>query len=362
MTILIQVMAILIVYGCSKHQNRTLELTLNDSAFIKLTILNCSDTIEFSYKTSPMFPRGCVIRKIEITHDTVYYFSHKTTKPDYIDLELRKQFTTFVIPGDTLRIVANLIPDISDDNAIQIDDEFGEIYRFFSKRYEKLGYWNNSGPISNFSNISYPIDKVFSLTDSLFKSELEFLNYYKSTNDLPNWFYETMKADIEYQKVFIRPYLISFRKFFFKEQLFNPEIYYIFDQISLYNPKAKLSDYYYQCIDVCLAQSHEQDLEGKRGVARALPIFERSIPDAKEILKGEILDYYLAYKTSELFAASRNINEFERVDSLYNYLQPQFSNNEIIGIINDLRNYKTNYFASISINPFKFKEIIPANK
>lgn len=308
-----------------------------------------------------MFPRGCVMKKIEIIHDTVYYFSHKTTKPDFIDLELRKQFQTYVIPGDTLAIVANLDPNISDDNVIQIDDEFGEIYRFFSKKHEKLGYWSNSGPLSNFSNISYPIDKVFSLTDSLFKSELEFLNYYKSTNTLPDWFYETIKADIEYQKVFIRPYLISFRKFFFKETVINPEAYYIFDQINLYNPKAKLSDYYYQCIDVCLAKNHQQDLEGKRGVDRALPIFERSIPEAKEILIGEILEYYLAYKTSELFAASRNINEFERVDSLYNYLQTQFTHNEIIEIINDLRNYKTNYFASITNIPFTFTKIIPAS-
>ncbi|HBH85086.1 MAG: hypothetical protein A2X05_05400 [Bacteroidetes bacterium GWE2_41_25] len=225
-----------------------------------------------------------------------------------------------------------------------------------------LGYWHINYALANYSDISYPVDKVFSLTDSLFKSELEFLNYYKSTNTLPNWFYETMKADIEYQKVFIRPYLISYRKFFFKENLINPEAYYIFDQIRLYNPNAKFSDYYYQCIDTYLWKNYQQDLEGKQGIDRGLPLFERSIPAAKEILKGEILEYYLAYKTSELYAASRNINEFERVDSLYNYLQTQFTDNEIIGIINDLRNYKANYFASITKNPFTFTKIIPADK
>jgi len=140
-TLLIQVFVILILYGCSSQQNRTPDIVLNDSAFIKLTVTNCSDTTEFFYKTSPMFPRGCVMKKIVITRDTVYYFWHKATKPDFIDLELRKQFQTYVIPGDTLSIVANLDPNISDDNAIQIDDEFGEIYKFFSKKHEKLGYW-----------------------------------------------------------------------------------------------------------------------------------------------------------------------------------------------------------------------------
>lgn len=355
------IVIVLFLSGCSSQQNRIPDIVLNDSAFIKLTVINCSDTTEFFYKTSPMLPRGCVMKKIEITHDTVYYFSHKTTKPDFIDLTLRKRFQTYVIPGDTLAIVANLDPNIADDNAIIIDDEFGEIMNFFSKKHERLGYWQISYPLTNFSNISYPIEKAFSLSDSLFKSEMEFLNYYKSTFNIPYWFYETMKADIEYNKVFIRPYLISYRKFFFKENIINPETYYIFDQISLYNPKAKLSEYYYQCIDTYLCKNHEQDLEGKHGVDRGLPLFERSIPEAKEILKGEILEYYLAWKTSESFAVCRNINEFTKVDSLYSCLKTQFTNNEIIEIIDDQRNYMVDYFAAVSKNPFTFTKIIPAD-
>jgi hypothetical protein len=207
-----------------------------------LTVLNCSDTTEFFFKTSPILPRGCVIEKFNLTHDTVYYFSHKTTKPDFIDLGLRKRFQTYVIPGDTLSIVANLDPNISDDNAITINGEFGKIMNYFSEKHKKLGYWDFNEALGNYIDISYPVEKVISLCDSVCYSESKFLNSYYYKNNLPYWFYETMKAEIEYNKVLIRPNLIMTRKYFFKENVINPEAYYIFDQISLFNLKAKLSD------------------------------------------------------------------------------------------------------------------------
>lgn len=361
-TLLIQVFVILILYGCSSHQEHSLDFNFSDSAYIKLTVLNCSDTIEFSYKTSPMLPRGCVMKNIKITHDSIYYFKHKTTKPDFIDLTLRKPFQTYVIPGDTLAIVANLDSNIADDDVIKIDGEFGEIMKFFSKKHERLGYWHISFPLTNFSNISYPIEKAISLSDSLFISEMGFLNYYESNYKIPSWFYETMKADIKYHKVDMRPSLIMARKFFFKENISNPETYYTFDQISFNNPKAKLSEYYYQCIDTYLWVNRQQGLEDKHGIDRGLPLFERSIPEAKEILKGEILEYYFAWRISESFAVCRNKDELTRVDSLYNFLKPQFEHEEISKIINNQRDYMAEYFESLKNNPFTFTKIIPANK
>src|SRR5664280_43287 len=132
----ISVLAFLIIIGCSSHQEHSLDFNFTDYAFIKLTVLNCSDTTEFSYKTSPMLPRGCVMKNIKITHDSVYYFKHRTTKPDFIDLTLRKRFQTYVIPGDTLAIVVNLDSSVTDNDAIIIDGELGEIMKFFSKKHE----------------------------------------------------------------------------------------------------------------------------------------------------------------------------------------------------------------------------------
>lgn len=355
----ISALAFLIILGCSRQQDRTLELTLNDSAYIKLTVVNCSDTFEFSYKTSPMLPNGCVMKNIKITHDSVYHFRHKTTKPDFIDLNLRKRFQTYVIPGDTLSIVANLDPNVTDNNAIITDGEFGEIMNFYSKKHDKLGYWHIKYALSNYSDISYPIETAFSLSDSICKTELEFLNSYYGKNNLPYWFYETIKADIEYNKVLLRPELVIYRKYFFKENLTNPERYYNFNQISLNNPKAKLSDFYYHCIDTYLWVNHQQGLEDKHGIERGVPLFERAIPEAKEVLKGDILEHYLAWKISEAFVACKNLNELNRVDSLYNSLKNQFVNDEIINIINNQRNYMANYFEGLKNNPFTFTKIVP---
>jgi len=346
---------------CSSPKNNIPHITYNDSAFIKLTVLNCTDTTDFCYKTVPLLPVGCVIKEIKITHDSVYYFSHKTTKPDFIDLILRNEFQTYVIPGDTLKIVSDLDPKLDYKNAVKLEGVFEEIRNYYSKKHEKLGYWELSDPITSFSNIKKPIEKVFSLCDSLFKNEMDFLNNYQSTYPLPHWFYEIMKTDIEYNKVLIRPYLISYRKFFYKENIIHPEAYYKFDQINLYNPKAKLSVYYYDCIDNYLITRHEEGLEGKHGVDRALPIIARSIPEIKEILKDDILEYYLAHKVSELFSFSRSINDFTRVDSLYKRIQPQFNNKEIIEILNNQRTYLANYFETVRKSPFTYSKIIPAD-
>ena len=358
----ISVLAYLIIIGCSSPQEHSQNFNFSDSACIKLTVLNCSDTFEFSYKTTPMLPNRCVMKNVKITHDTVCIFTHKTTKPDFIDLSLGKRFQTYVIPGDTLAIIANLDPNVSDDEAIITDGEFGEIMNFFSKKYERLGYWHIKYALANYSDISYPIEKAFSLSDSICKTELEFLSSYNHKNNLPYWFYETMKADIEYNKVLIRPELIMYRKYFYKEDIINPEAYYIFDRISLNNPKAKYSVFYYQCIDTYLWVNRQQGLEGKHGIDRGLTLFKRAIPEAKEILKGEILEHYFAWKISEAFAVCRNINEITRVDSLYTSLQNQFENDEIIEIINNQRNYMADYFEGLKNNPFTFTEIIPADK
>ena len=139
-------------------------------------------------------------------------------------------------------------------------------------------------------------------------------------------------------------------------------IHYIFDKVDFYNPKAKLSDIYYQCIDIYLGVNHEESLEGQTGIDRALPMFERSIPDASKILKGDILEYYMAYKVSSLFESCRKIKEFEKVDSLFNNVQSQFTYPDIIEIIKNQRDYMANYFSTVSNSPFTYSTIIPNDK
>jgi hypothetical protein len=356
---LLQWLIILTFFGCSGTQKRTPDFVLDDSAYIKLTVKNCSDTTPFFFRTYPMLPRGCVIQSIDIIHDTVCYFSHKATKPDFIELTLGKDFKTYVIPGDTLKIFADLNPQADDFNAVQVDGEPGEICKYYSARRESLGYWRIEESLTGFNNVLDPVEKAFKTNDSLFRVEMEFLNNYIRANKMPGWFYQIMKSDLEYNKVSMRPNIVMLRKFFFKETINNPEKLYTFDQVKFYNPKAKLSDYYYQFIDIYLTTKYEYDLDEKHGIERGLPIFERSIPEIKEILKGEILEYYLAYKISEEFLICKNIDEFNKVDSLCNTLQKLFTNTEIKQILKNRRDSKLDFFITQANTPFKFTEINP---
>lgn len=359
----VQILIILILSGCSSKQNRTPEIVLSDSAFIKLTIYNCSDTTIFHYKASPILPNGCVIKNNEITHNGIYFFSYKTTMPDKMEITLRKDFQTYVIPGDTLKIVANLDPHVEADKAIKIEGVFGEITNFFDKKHESLGYWDIRNPLANFSNQSFTLEKAFALSDSLFQSEKDFLNNYNRSNNLPDWFYQIMKVDNDYLKVQIRPYLIEYRKYLYHKNIINPEAYYTFDRVPLYNPKAILSKNYYNYLDIYFGIKHEDDLEGKSGMDRALPLFERSIPDARKTLKGDILEYYTASRLSDLFGTCRETKELGKVDSLFSSIKNQFTHKEIIKILESQRDYIANFLAyKIPNNPFTYIKIIPGDK
>jgi hypothetical protein len=354
----IQIIVILILSGCSIKQNRTPEIVLNDSAFIKLTIQNYSDTTIFYYKVTPILPNGCVTKKNEITHNGIYLFSYKTITPDKIEITLRKDFQTYLIPGDTLKIVANLDPQVEADKAIKIEGEYGEITNFFDKKHKILRYWDIRKPLSNFSNQSLALEKAFALSDSVFQSEIDFLNNYNKSNHLPDWFYQIMKMEIDYYKVQIRPYLIEYRKYAYHEKISDPGAYYTFDKVPTYNPKAILSKNYYTYLDIYFGIKHEDDLEGKSGIDRTLPLFERSIPDARITLKGDILEYYLASRLSDLFGTCRQTKELEKVDSVYSSIKNQFTHNEIIKVLNTQRDYIANFLAfKIPNIPFTYKTI-----
>ena len=348
-----QVLIVLILFGCSRHQDRISEIVLNDSAFIKLTVINCTDTIQLHYKTDPLFPIKCVINNMDITKDGIYYFSHKTTTPDFIDITFKKRFQTYVIPGDTLKIFSNFDPNLNENEAIKIEGVFGKISNYFSKKHEILGYWDIRYPLTEFSNITFPLARTISLSDSLFQCEANFLDDYNKKNKLPNWFYEILKADIEYYRVSYRPSVIGYRKFFFKENISNPKEYYNFEKISLNNPRAKLSRSYYDCIGMYFMVNHEEGLENKSGISRGLPLFERSIPEAKKTLKGDILENFLAFKMSELFEASSSLEDLKQVDSLFSKIQDQFTQHEIIEILEHQRDDQAEFLAKrTKIIPF----------
>jgi thiol-disulfide isomerase/thioredoxin len=329
--------------GCTKQKSVKQQLTLYDSAFIKVTVVNCHDTTHLDFITIPMLPSRAVAKSIDITHDGTYYFSHKTIKPDFIEFELKKKFQTYVIPGDTLKIYANLDPIIKDEDVIKIDGVFGEIFDFYNKKQKILGFWNESFLLTEFSNNKYSLERSISLADSIFQAQIDFLNVYHGKYNLPDWFYKTLKADYEYKRIYWRPYLIAVRDFFFKEKIVNPEHYYIFEEMPLYNPEAMLSDMYYNCIGIYLNSQHDNDLEGKLGIDRAFPLFERSIPDAKKILKGNVLEYFLASKMSGLFEISRELKHLKMCDSLFSTIEDQFTNDEIVKILKNQRDYREKY-------------------
>lgn len=357
----IPITLILLVTGCSTKKN-TPGIVYNGSATIRLSIKNLTDTTTFYYKTSPALPNGCVIEKEEITHDGEYFFSYKTTMPDHIRFNIIKDFQTYLVPNDTLKIVANFDPSIDKESAVTIDGVYGNISNYYANKTKRLGYFDIRSPLADFSNPSLTLERAFHLSDSILQNEKDFLIAYKKDNELPEWFCNIIEMDIEYLKIQIRPTQVSYRKFFFKQDIANPEQYFIFDHMPVYNPDARLSKSYYDCLDIYFGIKHE-DLMGTSGLERMVALLERSIPEARRELKGEVLEYYFASRLSNIILSCRQKKDLENVDSLFNSAKPLFSNIEIVQMLEYEREKITEFINSASADkPFSLSNIMANDK
>jgi hypothetical protein len=356
------VLAVLIISACSCREEFNAKITYNGSAVIKLTITNLSDTTSFYFKTSPILPYGCVIKKEVIDHNGDYYFTYKTTMPDHIEFSIINDFQTYVMPNDTLKIAANLDPSIDKEIAVQIDGVYGDINNYYVEKTKTLGYWDLGLSISRYSDPSLPLEKAFSLSDSIFQNEKNFLIDYKKDHALPEWFCNIIKMDIKYFRMLNRPTLISYRKFFFNQNVPNPETYYLSDNMPVYNPDAIFSKRYYDYLDIYFGLKHE-DLNNKSGLERMVPLFERSIPEAQKELKEDILEYYFASRLSNLILSCRDLKELEKVDSVFISTKTTFQKKEIVEMLNAEKELIADFInTATSKNPFSFTNIMTRTK
>lgn len=350
------------ISACSTKREYKPDINYNGSSVIKLTINNFVDTTIFSYKTTPILPYGCVIKNEEINHNGDYYFTYRSTIPDNIQFSIIKNFQTYLIPNDTLKILVNLDPSIETESAVIIDGVYGDIKNYYDEKSRVLGYEDMKIPLANYSNPSLTLEKAFALSDSIFQSEINFLIDYKKNHDLPDWFCNIIKMDIEYFKIQLRPYLIDFRKYHLHEDIKDPEAYYIFDQMPVYNPDAKLSKLYYDYLQIYFGLKHE-DLYSKSGLERMVPLFERSIPEAQKELKGDVLEYYLASNLSDIILSCRQKEQLEKVDSVFIPTKSLFSNKAIVEMLESERKKIEEFIITATTNnPFSFTSIITSTK
>lgn len=362
MTKFVITLIIIFATGCTTSQKDTPGIVYNGLATIKLSIKNLTDTTTFYCKATPILPNGCVIKKEEITNDGEYFYSYQTTIPDHIEFNIIKDFQTYIVPGDTLKIDANFDPSLDIESAVTIDGIYGDISDYYENKSKRFGYFDVGSQLSNYSNPSVTMERAFYLSDSILQNEKDFLIAYRKVKALPKWFCDIIIMDIEYLKIHIRPVLITYRKYFFKEDIANPEQYYIFDQMPVYNPDARLSKLYYDCLDTYFGIKHE-DLMETSGLERMMALIERSIPEAKKELKGDVLEYYLASRLSSIILSCRQKRDMEKVDTLFNSVKLLISNSEAVQMLEFEREKISEFINSASTDkPFILSNIMTFEK
>jgi thiol-disulfide isomerase/thioredoxin len=326
--------------NCSRGEDHMPQITYNDSAYIKISAEIITDTIIVQTNFCSNFPmRGCFRKEVVIPKPGEYFIAYKMTKPEFVHFTIGKEFTTMLIPADTLVIKVGCERGVSKKQSpyYKINND---IYNYYQTKFKKFGYYtfmDDNKPGWNYwiksviSESEY--DKAIVLLDVAVKDNMNFLK--ENNKNLPEWFTNLEKANIIYGSVLTK--IQFFRKA-------NADRYSekLTLKVAFNNPDASLSSLYYYFISEYLSLKYPLNDNNLSGAVRGINYFTKQERSIDSLLNGSIRNYYVTCKLSDLYAMFSNSSEdFALVDSFLKNKALNLTEQEI-RYINQEKNFTKN--------------------
>lgn len=350
----------LILTGCLRAKDLDPKITYDGTAYVKIVASNVIDSIKLETNFISYYPlRGCTVQKLVIKTNGTYYLRIQMTKPELVTFILKDSFDTYLIPNDTITI--QLKQNSTDKKNYSIDYIIdNKFFNYCQAKYKKFGYVafndpNNKAIIrdqkTTITQTEY--DTGFDLLDTEEKQNLSFLEGF---NDLPKWFIDLERNNIQYSS--------SFRKMELYRKLTNMSKKESFNiNLPLYNPDARLSSSYYFFLDYYIGYGEGFENNETR-LERMMRILIKQYPNIDSLLKGEIKSYLISCYIGNLYFVSQTEEEKNSIDLFVKsnnfnlsskeimYLDQESSNlNNLILYINSLkRDSEAPYFNLKDIN------------
>lgn len=331
----------LFISGCSSHENRTPQITLNDSTCIKIIADNIVDTLNVQTSFCSFFPfRPCNGKMIEIVKNGTYYLTYRMTKPELVKFKIGKEFQSFLIPGDTMVINVGFETNSSKESCIYYKTS-GNIHDYYQAKKKKFGYYSFTdlydNPVSKFFNKMEISLKNFNEAISILNMSEEQNNLflYENRKNLPKWFVDLEKANITYGSVNKAMQLYTRLK---NEDRKEEPI----QKVKFNNPKARLSSLYYYFLMEYFYFKCPLENNNVEGSNRAITQFTLQSHLVDSLLNGEIKDYFITCRLADMYFFGKNAEDMKMADIFIKENYTQLSEDKV-KFINYDKNQITNF-------------------
>lgn len=309
--------------GCS-HKSEIAELYYTPLAtgIIHLNIAgSIADTLYVEAWTATNIPRGgSRSETLIITKPGNYFLNIEIDRATSCFLNIEDSYNIVTFPNDTTHIQI-----ISSNNDIEISftGRGSHINNYYLEKKGALGYTDVRMPINTFITSKATYHSLIALIDSITNKEISFFEKYISDQELPSWFLNYERAEIQYMAEYFKTSLPHTNEIL---ELFNDSLplrYFSYlENVDIENSSAVLSSHYLWFLDSYFTRDLPVDsFKDLGGSSRISLLQSHKLKQSKLELSGLVKEVYHSYMFSSIItyysdtlAIDSVAKEFELVD------------------------------------------------
>lgn len=270
------------------------------------------DTVYLEARTFNNVPRqGTESDIIPVEDKGTYYLTLVNDRPSTATLALDDEAHKVIIyPKDTTYLIIR-----SNKNIINFKGKGKSINEYYQAKHKELGYTDLRYPLNEGLQSVSSYQTLVAITDSLINIEIDYLENYIATRQLPSWFIQYEKAEIKYQGMGFKTFLPKYNEManLFEDTLSDQ--YYTFIQIEdVNNPSAiGSSKYWWFLDDYFLRDLPLSEFNSLAGYRKESKLNNHKLKHSKTALTGEVKEVYHQYLLSSLV---QTLSDTSTMDSL----------------------------------------------
>lgn len=292
--LLVMFVLVLLLAQCQTEESPLTDYNLSTKqATVMLPYHSPSDTAGMAGQAETRFPMDYTVVEIKVIGSWIYV-NFNLQWPCYARLQW-KDFNQriFIIPNDTLQLTER-------QEGIEYTGVTAPMNTYLREKEKALQTTDFIFAKGSLISTSTNLKELKQNVDLLSKKELDFLGDYLQSADLPQWFVDFERSDIQYFGGVLKLISPGSRSSLMGLEETPPDDYYDFvDELKINNPEAALSVYYFEYLVKLSYYLHQTDsAQAIPSNERASYLFSQGLKFFDRKLTPQLRDYLYAYQLS----------------------------------------------------------------
>jgi thiol-disulfide isomerase/thioredoxin/uncharacterized lipoprotein NlpE involved in copper resistance len=316
----IKVVVLALTIGCMGCSNKSeiseLYCTPLATSIIHLNIAgSITDILYVEAWTTTNIPiGGSRSETLTITEPGDYFLNIEIDRATSCFLNLAERYNIIVFPNDTTHVQFNTTANGAEVN---FTGHGANINKYYLEKKGALRYTDVRIPINTFITSDATYHSLIATIDSITNKEISFFEKYISDQELPSWFLNYERAEIEYMAEYFKTSLPHTNEIL---ELFNDSLplrfFSCLDSVDIENPDAVLSSHYLWFLDSYFTRDLPVDsFKNLGGLSRISLLQSHKLKQSELELSGLVKDIYHSYMFSSIV---RYYSDSLAIDSLAN--------------------------------------------